>query len=103
MSQFVDRRRFLSRSLQVTAAGGLVSTISSTHTRSSAAGSDPVRVRWDTQRRRWSQRPADPGSLILFISTDDPTAPQPRDFDLASGDVWWRHPCSDDSAGQWRL
>ena len=103
MSRFVDRRQFLSRSVQVTATAGLVSTIRSADTRSGAAGTEPVRVRWDTQRRRWSQRPAVPGSRILFVSTDDPTAPQPRDFDLASGDVWWRHPCSDDSAAQWRL
>jgi hypothetical protein len=103
MHRFVDRRQFLGRTLQVTATAGLVSTARSADKPEGASTTGPVRVRWDSQRRIWSQRPAVRGSLILFISTDDPTAPQPGDFDMASGDVWWRHPSSQQSLAQGRL
>jgi hypothetical protein len=103
MNRFAGRRQFLSRTLQATAAGGLVSTLRRADTPDGGPGTDPVRVWWDTQRRRWPQRPEASGSLILFVSTSDPTAPQPRDFDIVSGDVWWRHPSSQQSLEQWRL
>jgi hypothetical protein len=102
MNRFVGRRQFLSRTLQATAAGGLVSTLRRSDKPAGGPRTSPVRLWWDTRLKRWPQRPEVTGSLILFDSTSDATAPQPRDFDLASGDVWWRHPSSEQSL-EWRL
>jgi hypothetical protein len=39
----------------------------------------------------------------MFNSTADPQAHRPADLDVPRGDVWWRHPCAEQSPGQWRL
>ena len=48
--------------------------------------------RWDTGTRTWETR--DPNALfgVLFLSTNDATAPPPNDPNLRIGDLWRRHP-----------
>lgn len=46
-------------------------------------------VRWTGAS--WPSRPADAPFGVLFISTNDPSAPAPNDDQLQSGDVWRRH------------
>ena len=40
----------------------------------------------------WPSRPASAPFGVLFLSTNDPTAPAPADANLQTGDVWRRHP-----------
>lgn len=93
-SLILDRRRLLGRALQVAAVGTM--TTPSLPASAVVASSPPglARVLWDTELRAWPRRPDVPASAVMFISTLDRTAPEPRDFDLLVGDVWWRHPCS---------
>lgn len=50
----------------------------------------PVRIHWNPDERRWPDRPAGSPSAVIFVSTGDPEALKPPDFNLEMGDVWRR-------------
>lgn len=47
-------------------------------------------VRWSGTA--WPARPVGASFGVLFLSTNDANAPAPTDANLATGDVWRRHP-----------
>ena len=49
-----------------------------------------VIVRWTGTA--WPARLSGAAFGVLFLSTNDPNAPAPADVNLATGDVWRRHP-----------
>jgi len=93
MRPTVARRQILSRAVQLAAAGGLVGTASAEAPLRPRAG-HLVRIRWQARRGGWPARPSRSAAAVIFVSTHDADAPQPADFDLLTGDVWWRHPGS---------
>ena len=54
----------------------------------------PMQLHWNAEAKAWPARPEGVTTSVIFLSTDDPQAPQPGDFDSLLGDVWWRHPTS---------
>jgi hypothetical protein len=49
-----------------------------------------VTVRWSGSA--WPARPIGSAFGVLFLSTNDASAPAPADVNLLAGDVWRRHP-----------
>ncbi len=72
-------------------AGDKDTSISTTAFVSNAIQTDAqVTVRWSGSA--WGSRPASAPFGVLFLSTNDANATAPSDINLASGDIWRRHP-----------
>lgn len=91
MSSSLPRRNILS------SGAAMAATAVITH-RSGSGGKDSddqtqtAVVRWDDRLRRWAQRPPQADFGVVFLSTNDPAAPEPADVNCKAGDVWRRHP-----------
>lgn len=100
MSNSINRRQFMTWALQAAAVGAMAPLVHLGEAPKKAVEADGVvRLHWDRFRRNWPVRPIGASGRVLFISTDDAHAPEPSDFELELGDVWWRHPSCARTAG----
>lgn len=90
MSPSLPRRNVLSGGAAIAATAVMTTTRVSGAQASEQAGT--TIVRWDDKRRRWAPRPPKADFGVVFLSTNDPDAPPPRDVNCRAGDVWRRHP-----------
>jgi hypothetical protein len=81
------RRKFL-----FIGAAALAATSVALVAEPAASAAETATIRWNAKTKSWPARPAAAQFGVVFLSTNDASAPAPRDRHKMVGDVWRRHP-----------